>query len=45
MRSIEQEGNLLTTDVFSTWSDGRKFGEEEFCWVDIVTKEWGYIDE
>ena len=45
MRSIEQEGNLLTTDVFSTWSDGRRFGEERFCWVDTVTKEWGYIDE
>lgn len=45
MRTIEQEGNLLTTDVFSTWSDGRRFGEERFCWVDTVTKEWGYIDE
>ncbi|MBR5357903.1 MAG: metallophosphoesterase [Clostridiales bacterium] len=44
MRSIDQTENLLTTDVFSTWSDGRKFGEEEFCWVDTVTKEWGYID-
>lgn len=44
MRGIEQTGNLLTTDVFSTWSDGRKFGEEEFCRVDTVTKEWGYID-
>ena len=44
LSSIEEDDNLLSTDVFSTWSDGRKYGEEEFCWVDTVTKEWGYID-
>ncbi|MBR1797630.1 MAG: hypothetical protein IJ757_06450 [Clostridiales bacterium] len=44
MRRIEQEGNLLTTDVFSTWSDGRSYGEERLCWVDTVTRKWGYCN-
>ncbi len=41
---ITQQGNLLTVDVFSTDSTGRHLGNSELCWVDTVTKEWGYID-
>jgi len=44
VRSIQSQGNLLTVDTFSTWSDGRPFGDCTMCWVDTVTKEWGYCD-
>lgn len=39
---LEQE-NLITTDTFSTYSNGMSFGKEEFVWVDSVTTEWGYF--
>ena len=41
-RMLEQE-NMITLDVFSTYSDGTKFGNEEFYWVDTVSKEYGMI--
>ena len=41
---IIQQGNLLTVDTFSTWSDGRPFGNSKLCRVDTVTKEWGYCN-
>ena len=44
MSDITLQGNLLTVDVFSTYSDGGPIGNCELCWVDTVTKEWGYID-
>lgn len=34
-------GNLITTDTFSTYRDGTKYGNEEFCWIDTRTSEWG----
>ena len=40
---LEQE-NLITLDTFSTsFINGAPIGNEEFCWVDTVTKEWGYL--
>jgi hypothetical protein len=44
VRDIIQQGNLLTVDTFSTWSDGRPFGNSKLCRVDTVTKEWGYCN-
>lgn len=44
MRHITLQGNLLTVDTFSTWSDGRAYGDCTLCWVDTVTKEWGETD-
>lgn len=44
MKSITQQGNLLTVDVFSTWSDGRPYGNREMCWVNTITREWGKVD-
>lgn len=44
VRDIIQQGNLLTVDTFSTWSDGRPFGNGKLCRVDTVTKEWGYCN-
>lgn len=41
MKEITLQGNLLTVDVFSTWSAGRPYGNRELCWVDTVTREWG----
>lgn len=41
IRENSDEGNLLMVDVFSTWSDGRPYGNRELCWVDTVTREWG----
>ena len=41
-RMLEQE-NMITLDVFSTYSDGTKFGNEEFYWVDTVSKDYGMI--
>ena len=42
-RMLEQE-NMITLDVFSTYSDGTKFGNEEFYWVDTISREYGIID-
>ena len=42
VRAPQKEGNLLTLDTFSTYSDGRPIGDQQFVWVDTVTGEWGY---
>ena len=43
VRSIINQGDLLTVDVFSTDRMGRPIGTEDFCRVDTVTKEWELI--
>ena len=43
VRSIKDQGSLLTVDVFSTDRMGRPIGTEDFCRVDTVTKEWEII--
>ena len=40
-----KEGNLLSLDTFSTYSDGCPFGDARFVWVDTVTGEWAYCEE
>lgn len=44
VRHITDQGELLTVDTFSTRSDGRPIGNEEMCWVDTVSKEWGIVE-
>lgn len=41
--SIQFNKNLLSTDTFSTYSDGSRYGNEDLCWVDTVTGEWGIL--
>ena len=41
---VLKQGNLLTTDTFSTASDGRPIGTNEFSWVDTMTMEGGPIE-
>ena len=43
VKRITQYGNLLTTDTFSTYSNGEPYGNEEMCWVDTVEKTWGIV--
>lgn len=43
MRHITLQGNLLTVDTFSTWSNGCPYGNSDLCWVDTVTREYGII--
>ncbi len=38
------EGNLLTLDTFSTYSDGSPFGNEKFVWVNTEDKTWHYAE-
>jgi hypothetical protein len=38
-----EEGNLLTLDNFSTYSNGYSIGDERFVWVDTVGKTWGFV--
>ena len=45
MEKITQEGNLLSTDVFSTYPNGAPIGEERFIIVDTKTKKWHYAKE
>lgn len=40
MDEITKKGNLISTDVFSTYRDGRPIGTEEFLLLDTVT--WDY---
>ena len=42
-RMLEQE-NMITLDVFSTYSDGTKLGNEEFWWVDTISREYGIVE-
>jgi len=44
VKGITQQDELLSTDTFSTWSTGAKYGDEQFCIVDTVTKEWDYAE-
>ena len=44
VKRITQYGNLLTTDTFSTYSNGEPFGNEEMCWVDTVNKTLGVLN-
>ena len=37
--------DLLSTDVFSTYSNGCPYGEEKFAIVDTVNKTWEYAKE
>ena len=37
MDAITKEGNLISTDVFSTYRDGKPIGTEEFLVLDTVT--------
>lgn len=41
MKEITKTGNLISCDVFSTYSDGRPVGTEEFLLLD--TKSWDYM--
>ena len=40
MERIAKEGNLISTDVFSTYRDGRAIGTEEYLLLD--TQTWEY---
>lgn len=40
MDAITKEGNLISTDVFSTYRDGKLIGTEEFLLLDTVTWEY-----
>ena len=41
MDEITREKNLISTDVFSTYRDGRAIGTQEFLLLD--TETWEYI--
>ncbi len=45
VRKALHEGNLLTLDSFSTYSNGNPIGDKRFVWVDTVEQTWGYTDE
>jgi len=38
--TVLDEGNLLTLDTFSTYSDGRPIGDERFVWFDTIERTW-----
>lgn len=40
MKMITKEGNLISTDVFSTYRDGKPIGTEEFLLLDTLTWEY-----
>ena len=40
MNEITREKNLISTDVFSTYRDGRPIGTQEFLLLDTVTREY-----
>lgn len=40
----ELEGNLLSVDTFSTFSNNNPIGDQKFIWVDTVRKEWDYVN-
>ena len=41
MNEITREKNLISTDVFSTYRDGRPLGTQELLLLDTVTWEYG----
>ena len=44
VRTALDEGNILTLDTFSTYTDGRPIGDERFVWVDTVEKKWDFVE-
>ena len=40
-----QDGDVLSTDLFSTYRNGAPFGDERFVIVDTVTKDWQVAEE
>ena len=44
VRTALDEGNILTLDTFSTYTDGRPIGDERFVWVDTVEKKWEFVE-
>lgn len=40
VKNIERKGNLISCDVFSTYSDGTPIGSEEFLLLDTLTWEF-----
>lgn len=44
VRTVLEEGHLLTVDNFSTYRDGRPIGDERFVWIDTVEKKWGFAE-
>lgn len=45
VKKIHQEGDVLLTDTWSTYSDGTQYGERKFAIVDTETGEWHYAEE
>ena len=41
VKSIYVQPDVITVDTFSTYSTGGSIGNEEFCYVDTVSKDWG----
>ena len=44
VKRIVEQDNMITLDVFSTYSDGTKIGNEVFYWVDTVGRKYGPVD-
>lgn len=45
VEELTQDGSVLSTDVFSTYSDGTPSGSQQFVLIDTVTMEWRGIKE
>lgn len=43
--TLSHNGKLLSTDVFSTYSNGAPYGERKFAIVDTEKQTWGYAKE
>ena len=43
VKEILVEDGIITVDTFSTYPNGRPFGNEVLCWVDTVSKEHGLL--
>ena len=44
VQEVLVQEEMITVDTFSTYTNGRPIGNEEFCWVDTVEKTWGYFN-
>ena len=42
---IYEQDDMITLDVFSTYTDGTPIGCEEFFWVDTISCEYGRLDQ
>ena len=40
VKEIEQEGNMISCDVFSMYPDGQPIGSREYLLLDTVSHEW-----